>query len=131
MALKQFTNFLGVGAFATMAHYSVLLALVEIFLTNAIIASGTGALIGAITSYVLNRNYTFRSKLPHNTAMPRFFAVAALAVFANVLLMKLFVDGVEIPYFAAQVVTTILLITITFGLNKFWSFHESEQVKEH
>ncbi|MEM9277373.1 MAG: GtrA family protein [Pseudomonadota bacterium] len=129
--MRQFINFLGAGAIATAVHYIILLGLVEFFMVAAVPASGAGALAGAFVSYALNRKYTFSTALPHSKSMPRFFAVAALAVISNVLLMKLYVDVLGIPYLLAQIITTIMLIAITFGLNKVWSFRDTPHAEEH
>lgn len=122
--MSQFFNFLGVGAIATAVHYIFLLILVEVFGFNVVLSSGLGAFAGAVTSYILNRKHTFNSTLPHSSTMPKFFAVAGLAVIMNVILMKLFTSFFNLPYFLAQVITTGLLIILTFGLNKLWSFND-------
>ena len=120
--LHQFVSFLGVGAIATACHYIVLLFLVEGAGMGPVSASAVGAFCGAVVSYLLNRKYTFQSQAAHRRTAPRFFLVAGLALVGNVLLMALFAGIWQWPYFLAQVVTTILLILVTFGLNKLWSF---------
>jgi len=120
--VRQFTAFIGVGAIATAAHYAILLLLVEGFDVGPVIASSVGAFFGAVVSYILNRDMTFQSDLPHKTAAPKFFVVAGLAFTANLLLMAFFTLQVGLSYPIAQVITTGLIIIITFGLNKYWSF---------
>ena len=122
--LKQVISFLGVGVIATLSHYALLIALVEVFNVDAVVGSVAGAALGAFVSYILNRNYTFNSDLPHSTTMPKFFAVAGLAMVSNFALMKIFVEYLLLPYLVAQVITTVILIAITFGLNKIWSFRD-------
>ena len=126
--LKQIISFLGVGVIATLSHYALLITLVEVFDADAVAGSVAGAALGALVSYVLNRNYTFNSELPHSTTMPKFFAVAGLAMISNFVLMKVFVDYLLLPYLVAQVITTVILIAITFGLNKIWSFRDPARV---
>jgi len=120
-----------VGVVATLAHYIILVALVEGFEVSPITAAGTGALAGAFTSYFLNRRFTFGDDLPHSITMPRFFTVAGFAVISNVVFMKLLAGYLQLPYLLAQVITTIILITITFGLNKIWSFRAPHERREH
>lgn len=120
--IKQFVSFLGAGAIATVCHYAVLVLLVEAIKVTPVPASSAGALVGAFVSYFFNRKMTFQSKIPHKITMPKFFAVAALAVILNTVLMKILTGWLLIPYLIAQIITTGLLIIITFGLNKIWSF---------
>ena len=122
--VHQFLSFLGAGAIATTCHYAVLVALVEVANVVPVSASALGALTGAAISYYLNRNFTFHSKADHRKTAPKFFAVALLAIVINTALMVVFTIWLLIPYFLAQVLTTGLLIIITFGLNKLWSFKE-------
>ena len=122
--MRQFITFLGAGAIATAGHYLVLLLLVEIGHVLPAVASMIGAVAGAVISYYLNRNYTFHSKASHAKIAPKFFIVASLAVVVNTVLMATFTIWLLLPYFLAQVLTTCLLIIITFSLNKLWSFRD-------
>ncbi len=122
--MRQFITFLGAGAIATSGHYAVLLFLVEIGHVLPVMASMVGAVTGAVISYYLNRNYTFQSQADHSKTAPKFFVVAALAIVFNTALMAAFTIWLRFPYFLAQALTTCLLIIITFGVNKLWSFKE-------
>ncbi len=122
--INQFTSFLSVGAIATICHYLLLIMLVEVFSVRVLIASTAGAILGGIINYVLNRKMTFQSNIAHKTVVPKFIIVALFAIVMNGLLMKFFTEIVFIPYIIAQCITTVMLITITFGLNKVWSFKE-------
>ncbi|MEO1066893.1 MAG: GtrA family protein [Pseudomonadota bacterium] len=120
--ISQFASFLAVGAVATLSHYVVLIAGVEGLAMSPVSASGLGAFVGAIVSYGLNRTLTFHSDRAHIEALPRFMTVALLALVANMSLMALLTGPAGLPYLLAQVIVTALLITITFGLNKIWTF---------
>lgn len=118
----EFASFLVIGAGATACHYALLIALVEILRASAVPASAAGAALGAGVSYVLNRKLTFRSDRTHRAALPRFFTVAALSLVANTAFMALLTGPAGLPYLAAQAFTTVLLIVLTFGANKLWTF---------
>lgn len=120
--LHQFISFFGVGAIATACHYALLFTLVEGAKAAPVWASLCGAVLGAIISYALNRLYTFQSTAQHRKTAPKFFLVAGLAVVLNTALMSILTLWVGLPYPVAQVLTTGLLIIVTFGLNKAWSF---------
>lgn len=119
---REFTSFLIVGIVATACHYVMLIVLVEAFNVNAVSASAAGALLGAIVSYGLNRQLTFRSSRKHRIAAPRFFAVASFSLIANTALMALLTNIFGLWYMIAQIITTALLIVITYGANKLWTF---------
>jgi len=120
--IRQFTTFAGVGVIATAVHYAILFALVEGFGSGPVAASSVGAFFGGVTSYFLNKSLTFQSDAPHQKAAPKFFVVASLAFAANLILMALFTLQLDLYYPIAQIITTGLVIIITFGLNKYWSF---------
>ncbi|MQQ09618.1 GtrA family protein [Epibacterium sp. SM1979] len=122
--LRQFITFSGVGAIATACHYVVLFVLVVDAGVQPVTASFCGAVVGAIVSYVLNRAYTFQSTAQHRKTAPKFFLIAALAVISNTALIRFLIVSVGLPYQVAQVLTTAVLIVVTFGLNKVWSFRD-------
>lgn len=96
--------------------------MVELGGYDPVIASTAGAFAGAILSYGLNRRLTFQSSRAHKAALPRFFAVAALALIVNGALMASFTAGFALAYLPAQIITTVLIIFLTFNANKMWTF---------
>ncbi len=122
--IRQITSFIGVGFIATAVHYTILFVLVEGADLGPVTASGIGAFFGGVTSYFLNKSVTFQSDASHKKAAPKFFLVASLAFAANLALMALFTLQWGVYYPIAQLITTGLIIIITFGLNKYWSFAE-------
>lgn len=124
--IPQFMSFATIGVVATALHYAVLIALVEIAAVSPVRASAAGALAGAFLSYGLNRFITFRSSAPHTTTVSRFFCVAAIALAINTALMALFTELLTLPYLLAQVITTGLIVIITFGANKWWTFKDDD-----
>ena len=123
---QEFVSFLGVGVIATACHYILLICLVEFFGFGILIASTAGAVLGGFISYLLNYKITFQSGLAHTVALPKFVSVATFAIFMNWVLMKLLTQIFLLQYLLAQILTTVLLISITFGLNKIWSFKEDK-----
>ncbi|MGF1445347.1 MAG: GtrA family protein [Pikeienuella sp.] len=121
---RQFVRFVGVGAIATAAHYALLIGLVTAGVLSPVPASAAGAVLGALVSYGLNRRYTFRSSRAHAAALPRFLTVAALAFLANLCLMVLLHSLAGLPYLLAQMLTTGLVLGLTFTLNRAWSFRQ-------
>lgn len=119
---RQFSSFAGVGAVATMAHYLTLLALVEGGVAHPAPASAAGAALGALVSYVLNYRVTFAAQSPHRKTLPRFLAIAGVAMILNFVLMHGLVAWLALPYLAAQVVVSGVVLLLTFGANRNWTF---------
>jgi putative flippase GtrA len=119
---RQLSTYALVGVVATLAHYAVLIALVEVLLWRAVPAALCGYVIGGVVSYVLNRRHTFASDRPHRQATWRFALVALLGFCLTYGFMSLFVDRLGAPYLPAQMVTTVLVMFVSFGLNRVWTF---------
>lgn len=115
-----------VGAIGTLAHYVLLVILVEMVGIDAVIASMAGALLGAIINYVLNYQFTFVSRTSHRIALPRFLAVALVGFLINTSLMWVAVDFANLHYILGQVITTSVVLLCNFIGNRYWTFEEEQ-----
>lgn len=119
----QFFWYIAAGGIATAVHYAVLIALVELFGTSAAPSAAIGALCGAAASYLLNRRLTFAGSCAgHTQALPRFMAIALLGAVLNGALVWLGVQKFGWHYLLAQALATVLVLGITFRLNRLWTF---------
>lgn len=111
------------GGIATAVHYVALLLLVEVFAWPAASSAAIGALCGAAVSYLINRYMTFPdTTIRHQQAIPRFMLIALVGAALNGGLVWAGVDLLNWHYLAAQVVATLLVLGLTFRLNRFWTF---------
>ncbi len=111
------------GGIATAVHYAMLLALVEIFNFPPAPSAVVGALCGAAVSYLINRHITFPgSSVRHQQAIPRFLLVAVTGAALNGGLVWAGMDVLALHYLAAQVIATILVLGLTYRLNRSWTF---------
>ncbi|AYH42553.1 GtrA family protein [Azoarcus sp. DN11] len=122
--LGRFLRFAAVGAVGTIAHYTLLLALVEGVGVDPVAGSVAGFLLGALVNYTMNRTLVFRSDRAHVEALPRFLAIAGMGLCWNALLMYLFVDLAGVHYLLAQVVTTGILLGWHYLGNALWTFRK-------
>jgi putative flippase GtrA len=119
----QFFSYIVAGGIATAVHYAVLIALVELLGLSAAPSAALGALCGAAVSYLLNRYMTFAgSNARHLQALPRFMAIALLGASLNGVLVWLGVQQFGWHYLAAQALATVLVLGLTFRLNRLWTF---------
>jgi putative flippase GtrA len=119
---RQFALFALVGVAASLAHYSALVALVELAFWPAVPATLVGYVIGGVLSYALNRRHTFISDRPHREASWRFALVAFAGFCLTYVAMHLFVDRWRAPNLPAQVLTTCLVMFVSFFANRIWTF---------
>lgn len=123
---RQFSLFTLVGAFGTLAHYVLLVILVEIVGTDPVIASTAGALLGATINYVFNYRFTFKSRKNHRITLPRFLTVATIGFLINTPLMWVAVHLINLHYILGQVITTSLVLLWNFAGNRYWTFVEEQ-----
>lgn len=123
-AVRRFVVYAGVGAIGTVAQYAILIAMVHSGLASPAVSSMAGATVGAIVNYSLNRQITFRSKSNPLSTAPKFAIIALLGVLMNGACMKFFVTSLGLNYLIAQLVTTALVLGLTYLLNSAWTFNE-------
>ncbi len=121
-AFRQLATYASVGVVATLAHYIVLLALVEGAGWRPVPATLHGFVLGGVVSYFLNRRHTFDSDRSHVEAGWRFALVAFAGFCLTFVTMRLCVETLGAPYLPAQLLTTIVVMFMTFLVNKAWTF---------
>lgn len=111
------------GGIATVVHYAVLLMLVEVFGLAPSLSAVVGALCGAAVSYLVNRHLTFPgATVRHQLAVPKFLAVAVAGALVNGALVWVGVHWLVWHYLLAQAVATLLVLGLTYRLNRSWTF---------
>ena len=119
----QFFWYIIAGGIATAVHYAMLIALVEWAGLSAAPSAFIGALFGALVAYLVNRHVTFPGSIArHSQALPRFMAIALLGAVLNGLLVWLGVQQLGWHYLLAQALATVLVMGMTFRLNRHWTF---------
>ena len=121
---RQFAAFFGVGLVAAIVHYGLLISLVEGYRMDPVPAALAGYVAGGIVSYLLNRRHTYASDRPHMEATWRFAIVAVIGFGLTWAGMAILVRGLAVPYLAAQLVTTGIVLFWSFLAHKFWTFRE-------
>lgn len=120
-ALPQLMRYAAVGGVATAVHYLLLVACVELAAWPAWLASGLGAVAGAQLAYYGNRRFTFAHRGARAASYPRFQATALLGAVAGMGVVALAVR-MGVYYLLAQLLATLLMLLLTFGINRRWTF---------
>ena len=111
------------GGMATAVHYAVLLLLVEVFAMSPAPAAACGALSGAAVSYIVNRRLAFSGTAArHQQALPKFLLIALAGAALNGGLVWAGVQVFGWHYLAAQAVATLVVLGLTYRLNRSWTF---------
>ena len=121
---QQFIRFALVGAGGTAGHYVVLLTLVELRLAAPVPASSTGFVVGAIVNYFLNREFTFRSAVPHRSGLPKFLTIASVGMVLNTSVMAFMRTQFDLHYVIAQILATCSVLLWAFTGNRAWTFND-------
>lgn len=123
--MRQFLLYAAVGASGTVVHYAILIAGVSLGL-GPVWASTIGAIGGAIANYFLNHRLTFKSDARHLSSAPKFFAVAAAGAGVNWLAMTSLTSWTGMHYLAAQLISTAIVLALSFTINRAWSFRNEQ-----
>jgi putative flippase GtrA len=121
--MPQFIVFAVVGAVATVTQYATLIVLVELIGINTTLASTVGLVIGVLTNYVLSYNVTFKSKLAHLYALPRFLTISGIGLLVNWVILETG-SAAGIHYLALQVLSTVTLLALNYIASRFWVFRK-------
>jgi putative flippase GtrA len=120
--LRQFFSFAGIGLIATAIQYGVLIGAVELLRVSPVVGSTAGFAISAVTNYILNYYYTFRSTRSHMSAAARFAVIAFIGLLINGVIMAALTQWLRVPYILAQLTATAVVFVWTFLGNARWSF---------
>ncbi|KPF63351.1 hypothetical protein IP69_19380 [Bosea sp. AAP35] len=119
---RQLLAYVLAGGITAVAHYGVLVALVELARVDPVPATLAGFVVGAVVSYTLNRWLTFDATHSHGQATWRFGLIAAGGFALTGVLMHWFVAEAGLPYLPMQLVTTGIVMVFSFLGHKFFSF---------
>ena len=122
--VTKFLRFASVGVVGTIAHYTVLVLIVEVLGARAIVGSSLGFLVGAAINYILNYHYTFQSGKQHIETLPKFYVIAGAGFAINGLIVYLMAHIGSMNYLFAQVVATAVVLVWGFVANYLWTFVE-------
>lgn len=119
-----FLRFTVWGAIGTGVQYATLAALVEFAAADPVLASSLGFLLGAITNYYLNYEFTFYSTQPHTVALPKFIMIASAGFLLNGSIVALLSHVIPLYYLVAQFIATGLVTVWNYTANRSWTFRQ-------
>ena len=120
--LAKFSTVGAIGYVVNLTVYTLLLRDADLHYLSA----ATCSFVVAVTNnYLLNRVWTFRHQRGHFALQGlRFFAVALLALGANLVILRVLV-ALGVGKILAQAIAIILVTPVNFVGNKLWSFRRN------
>jgi putative flippase GtrA len=120
--LIQLVKYSLVGASNTLITFLIYIALIAAGI-DYLLASAIGYAVGSANSYLLNYRWTFDARgVSHRQTLSRFAVVQGFGISANLGLIYALVHDLGFGKAPAQAVVTLLVLTITFLMNRIWAF---------
>ncbi len=120
---SSFIRFLFGGGIATALHWGVMWALV-LLQVDATVATGMGALAGAIANYLLQYYHTFNCVYAHSQVFPAYLRTCIIGWVVNATLFHLIITLILSNILWAQLITTGWVTFLNYYLYKKVVFHE-------
>ena len=128
-------GFVGIiNTIVDIAAYYVLTRFIPYFEAHLLLSKFSAFFAGSITSFMLNRNFTFSLKTrPTFSEVVKFYSTIALTVTVNVVTFYVFNTVLGIYDLFAVGLSTIATFAIGFALSKLWVFKKvltTERIKQ-
>lgn len=95
----------------------------------AALANLLGYAAGMVTSFMLNKTWTFEADGSTLRQFRRFLVLNLAGLLLSTVLIFIFVDRLGGPYIFVWIGTTCLVMVVNFVGNKFWTFSDSDPRK--
>ena len=93
-----------------------------------LLAATISFLVAVTNNYTWNRLWTFRHQRGHVAYQGlRFLVVSTIALAANLAILHVLVDRLEVGKVLAQAIAIVLVTPLNFVGNKLWSFGQRWQ----
>ena len=119
--LWRIAKFVLVGGMSVAVYLLIMFVMAPIISSTAALAAIAYA-GSAIFNYVLQRNFTFRARIPHTLSFSRYIGMHVIALVINSGLMLLLVDVVTVNLYLATLIVAGFIAVINFLLSRFWVY---------
>jgi putative flippase GtrA len=124
--MNQFIRFILVGVVNSGLGYGVIFACMYLAGVSPELSNVIGYMVGLVFSYLLHRNFTFRSTKMRRTEFIRFSVVFLIAYCANLVTLIVLVRAVGVYAGLSQVIAGLIYIGTSYLLNKYYVFQSIE-----
>ena len=119
----QLFKFAVVGASGYIVNIAVFALLAELVELHHIAAAVGAFCVAVLNNFWWNRHWTFRASGGHaGFQAARFFAVSALALGVNLVVLELLVTAAGVAEVPSQAIAVAVAMPVNFVGNKLWTF---------
>ncbi len=120
--MNQFIRFVLVGVFNTVWGFAVIFACMYLAGLGPLASNVIGYGCGLLTSYVLNKWFTFRSNVRGAGEPIRFVLVFGLSYLLNVATLLILIRNLKVHEGAAQLIAGSVYVVASYLLNRHYVF---------
>ncbi len=123
-AIKTFFRYNIVAGIATAIDFTLLIFFTEVAGFWYLLSTIIGAIGGGVTAFILERNWTFKSKDGKVSVQAiKYFFIWISSILLNVAGMYLFVDLIEIQYIYSKIIVAVMVgVGFNFVTHKYYIF---------
>ncbi len=129
---KQAIRYMGVGAINTLVDIVVYIALTRatpFFIDSTTLAKLLSFLSGTVTSFVLNRSWTFQLRTKVRMAeVVKFYSLISISLIVNIVIMSFLTNVLGVYDLVALLATTVFTFGVSFTISKLWIFGKSTRL---
>lgn len=119
---REVARFGVVGILATLTHGAVLTLLMELLVTNPLVANSIAFSLALLVSYYGHHRWTFRSQRGHHETFWKFALLAIAGFLANNLIMELTANRLGWHYLIGFTIIVFSVPPITYILSRAFIF---------
>lgn len=123
--MRTFFRYAVSGTLAAAAHFSVLIALVELAGINAAIATTIGFAAAIGVNYSFQYHWTFEATSSHRSTFVRYVVVTIAMMAVNTTMFWVLTEQWQLDYILAQVIATGVVMIANFNINLRYTFSSS------
>lgn len=124
----QFIRFAAAGLTATSIQYILLIYLVEACRIDYIVSSTLSYFFSAVSNYLINCLFTFKSTAKRHKSAFKFFSVSVFGLIINGFIMSILINILNIKYLISQILVTSVILLFNFIFVKYWAFKDREPI---
>jgi len=128
-AFTRWLKFNLVGAIGMALQLSTLALLNHLFPGHYLLTTATAVELTLLHNFVWHLHYTWRDRRNTSTPLTQFLrfqlSTGLLALFGNLLLMRLLVHLLHLPVVLANLLAIISTGFLNFALSHFWTFRQN------
>lgn len=121
-SLQKLFRYGVVGVMGAITHMSTLFALVEWSGIPPLPATVMGFVVALVTSYALNRTWTFQHQGKHLPSMVKYCTVSLIGLLLNMVIIALCTDVLGLWYGWGGATAVVVVALNNFVLNSLWTF---------